>query len=164
MENVRKIHVNGLENTIINKEISIGYKKTKTKTRIKAKRNKKINYITYLSYANICLILFLIVSLVVGYTNSLAISSENNILEETIDGLSIEVNSLNEIVTPFNSKNRIEKIAQERLGMVYPSNNDIAKLESSTEEKLVSLKDFEIESNLSDNSNSIFTVITNIFR
>ncbi|MCT1795595.1 hypothetical protein [Helcococcus kunzii] len=158
MEGLKRIQTNSLNRT---RAISLPEEKRKSKVRAKS-----INYgKMFRSFAivNTCLIVLLIVLLSVGYTDLLSISSNNSILESKNNELSVEVSSLKEIVAPFNSDKRIESIAKSRLDMVYPSSEDIAKVEENNEEKLISINDFTVDSQ-ENNSNSIFTVLTNFFR
>ncbi|WP_282926807.1 hypothetical protein [Helcococcus kunzii] len=158
MEGLKRIQTNSLNST---RAISLPEEKRKSKARAKS-----INYgkmFRNFAIVNTCLIVLLIVLLSVGYTDLLSISSNNSILESKNNELSVEVSSLKEIVAPFNSDKRIESIAKSRLDMVYPSSEDIAKVEENNEEKLISINDFTVDSQ-ENNSNSIFTVLTNFFR
>lgn len=158
MEGLKRIQTNSLNRT---RAISLPEEKRKSKVRAKS-----INYgkmFRNFAIVNTCLIVLLIVLLSVGYTDLLSISSNNSILESKNNELSVEVSSLKEIVAPFNSDKRIESIAKSRLDMVYPSSEDIAKVEENKEEKLISINDFTVDSQ-ENNSNSIFTVLTNFFR
>ncbi|EHR33987.1 hypothetical protein HMPREF9709_00923 [Helcococcus kunzii ATCC 51366] len=158
MEGLKRIQTNSLNRT---RAISLPEEKRKSKV-----RSKSINYgkmFRNFAIVNTCLIVLLIVLLSVGYTDLLSISSNNSILESKNNELSVEVSSLKEIVAPFNSDKRIESIAKSRLDMVYPSSEDIAKVEENNEEKLISINDFTVDSQ-ENNSNSIFTVLTNFFR
>lgn len=158
MEGLKRIQTNSLNRT---RAISLPEEKRKSKARAKS-----INYgkmFRNFAIVNTCLIVLLIVLLSVGYTDLLSISSNNSILESKNNELSVELSSLKEIVAPFNSDKRIESIAKSRLDMVYPSSEDIAKVEENNEEKLISINDFTVDSQ-ENNSNSIFTVLTNFFR
>ncbi|MFL8968634.1 hypothetical protein ACKA04_01045 [Helcococcus kunzii] len=158
MEGLKRIQTNSLNST---RAISLPEEKRKSKVRAKS-----INYgkmFRNFAIVNTCLIVLLIVLLSVGYTDLLSISSNNSILESKNNELSVEVSSLKEIVAPFNSDKRIESIAKSRLDMVYPISEDIAKVEENNEEKLISINDFTVDSQ-ENNSNSIFTVLTNFFR
>lgn len=157
MEGLKKIQTNSFNSSA--RSISLPRKRSNTKMRSLNIEKMFRNF----AILNTCLIFILIVVLSVGYTDLLSLSSSNSILEDTNNELAVEVNSLNEILTPFNSDKRIESIAKSRLDMVYPSGDDIAKTDNSNEEKLVSLNDFTVDSK-ENNSNSIITVLTNFFR
>lgn len=158
MEGLKRIQTNSLDSS---RAISLPIKKSRTKVKTRSLNYNKM--FRNFAIINTCLIVLLIVLLSVGYTDLLNISSNNSILESKNNELSIEVSSLNEIIAPFNSDKRIESIAKSRLDMVYPSKNDIAKVEDNKEEKIISINDFTVDSQ-ENNSNSIFTVLTNLFR
>lgn len=137
--------------------------RNRSKSKIKTK-SVTINFTRLrknLIILNTCIIVLLFILLGVGYSEQVEMSSDNLILQNNISDLSTQVNSLDQIAQSYNSSNRVEKIAQSSLNMIYPSDEDIVKTKNNNE-KLITLNDFLIEEQV-NNSKSIYTVLTNMF-
>lgn len=105
------------------------------RTRRKAlSRNRSIALKKYFILTLVISSFILLLSLVVGYTKMVNINSE--ILVKKIENSEIEmtISEIEKEMEPYISNKRIEQIASSRLGMIYPSSDNIVKIDSADSE------------------------------
>lgn len=103
----------------------------------------------------------LIILMVLGYTKMVSINSDVRIIQNENEELKLAIDALKVEIKPYVAKDRIENIASKRLGMVYPTENNIVKLESTTNQKAVAVE--APKENL-DKKNSLLSFIGKILR
>lgn len=104
--------------------------KTKAKSKAKSKADS-IKKVFVISASFVSFIL--IISIVLGYTEMVSINSNNKILQYENENLKLTIDSLELKLEPYASKERIEKIASNRLNMIYPKSTNVVKLEKKEE-------------------------------
>lgn len=105
------------------------------RTRRKAlSRNRSIALKKYFILTLVISSFILLLSLVVGYTKMVNINSE--ILVKKIENSEIEmtISEIEKEMEPYISNKRIEQIASSRLSMIYPSSDNIVKIDSADSE------------------------------
>lgn len=136
---------------------------TRENSRKKISRRSKFIYYSNMKKViisiNACITLALIILLSVGYTDMLSISSNNLILNSSNEELQIELSSIQEILENSNSDKKIEKIAISRLGMIYPTDENIVKLDKENKDTQVGFNSEDTEEN-----KSIISELTDLFR
>ncbi len=110
---------------------------------------------------NIILSVILIISMIVSYTDMVSISSSIVVMEQDNEDLSTQLSSLENTIKPYSSQNRIEKIAKNRLGMVYPTKENIVEIKSDG--KSLSIDKKESKVGLAE-SGAILSYISNLYR
>ncbi|MDO4605590.1 MAG: hypothetical protein Q4B23_06405 [Helcococcus sp.] len=139
--------------------------KPNTRENSRKKISKRSKFIYYSNMKkviisiNACITLALIILLSVGYTDMLSISSNNLILNSSNEELQIELSSIQEILENSNSDKKIEKIAISRLGMIYPTDENIVKLDKENKDTQVGFNSEDTEEN-----KSIISELTDLFR
>lgn len=154
MENLRELKVNSMITSI-------------RRVRVKSKRKVKINFETLkynMMFINVIFSVVLFFTLIAGYSEMVHISSNNLVMQSKLDALEVDQNSLKNIAAPLQNKKRIEAIAKSRLDMIYPNKDNIVKVDSMGSDKKLVLSDFDLKRKSNSNTNSILSIITNIFR
>lgn len=77
------------------------------------------------------LVFILLLNVVMGYTQMVAINSDIRIMHNENESLEKTINNLEIEMAPFITTDRIEKIALNRLGMIYPTEENIVKMQDN---------------------------------
>lgn len=158
MEDIRNIELNNFGKEISSKK-RISRKKIKAKTKI-----YRINYVKVkknIIGLNIFISIALSILLAGEYSEMVKLSSDNLVKEDMIIDSNVQLNSLENMILESQSKNRIEKIAKNRLNMIYPTEESYVKLDSN--QKIVDLNDLKTK-NDKIALNSIESTLNKIFR
>lgn len=126
------------------------------------KRQKYLSLKKKLIGINICATILLIMMLVVGYSEMVGINSNKNIISAENNDYKIEINSLEDIVTPYRSTERIRSIATTKLEMVVPKSEHIVKLEDKGIK--VEASHLDGKSKWQNSKTNVFSIFSNIFR
>lgn len=157
MENVRELKVTTFNDVKDNVKVEI-----KTKKKIKV---NKVKFMRFWFYLNLIFIFALVTITTVDNTKMVNISSDNLIAKNMIGELELELTNLENTIKPYLDEQRIEKIAKERLDMIYPNDSNLVELKSETGTKVLKLEKFSTVKESENNSiTSMFSIITNIFR
>lgn len=132
MEALNNNKIESLQNDIYINPYTNSQNRTRSKSRAKARVNFYKAKVYFILSASIISSL-LILSVVLGYTEMVAINSNNKLVQAENEDLKLAIDSLELKLSPFASKERIEKIASTRLGMVYPGTTNIVIIEKSSE-------------------------------
>lgn len=158
MEDIRNIELNNFGKEISSKK-RISRKKIKAKTKI-----YRINYVKVkknIIGLNIFISIALTILLAGEYSEMVKLSSDNLVKEDIIIDSNVQLNSLENMILESQSKNRIEKIAKNRLNMIYPTEESYVKLDSN--QKIVDLNDLKTK-NDKIALKSIESTLNKIFR
>lgn len=158
MEDIRNIELNNFGKEISSKK-RISRKKIKAKTKI-----YRINYVKVkknIIGLNIFISIALTILLAGEYSEMVKLSSDNLVKEDMIIDSNVQLNSLENMILESQSKNRIEKIAKNRLNMIYPTEESYVKLDSN--QKIVDLNDLKTK-NDKIALKSIESTLNKIFR
>lgn len=113
-------------------------KSSEATIRNKRKKNEKRNAVKLMA------VTLLAIFVLVGMRSTAArIQYENNILEEKNAYLQAEIDSLNSQIVEETKVTKIEKVATEQYGMVYPTSDNCVRLsaeESETEDLAVVIR------------------------
>lgn len=117
-----------MENTNIYSNV-----RTLHRRRSRTLSNKKVKELSIkrIVAVNIIASLILIIMIAMSYTEMVSISSNINIINMDNEDLKSEISSLEKTLKPLVSSNRIEKIALNKLGLIYPGDSSVVKLENS---------------------------------
>ncbi|MDO5026225.1 MAG: hypothetical protein Q4E50_00175 [Tissierellia bacterium] len=149
MEALNKNNLNAFQNEACLDSCREELKDTNTKI----KSRVKLNFYKAQRYFILCASIIssiLILNVVLGYTEMVSINSSNKLVQGENEDLQLLVDSLELKLSPYISKERIEKIASNRLDMVYPDSTNIVMLEK--EGKKVSYIDQEGQKEAEDKS------------
>lgn len=127
MEALNNKSLDDLRDGIYSNSYDNGINKTKVRTKSRSKINvcklKK-----YLTLSSSMFTLILIIYMVLGYTEMVAINSNNKLIQYENENLQLTIDELEIKLKPFANKERIEKIASSRLQMIYPKSTNIVKI------------------------------------
>lgn len=137
-----------IENQIEQKTVA------KTKSKVKPISMFWINTLISLS---VVMIIFLSIFYFLGYTTMVRIKSDIKVMDGQNKELDLAINDLQIQLKPYTDKARVETIATKRLGMIYPSTNEIVKIKSS-----VSTAN-HVDINVEEDSNFLFSLLNKIF-
>lgn len=101
----------------------------------------------------------LILYMVLGYTEMVSINSDRKVLEGEIKSLELTIDSLELKLDPYTSRKRVEQIATNRLGMTYPTEKNIVRINNSKNEKQLIAEEVEEQG-----TNSLLSYLTEIIR
>lgn len=140
-------------------ELTLDQTKLKNKTRQKEKRKELVRSIqkSYILGA-VFLSFFLIIYMALSYTEMVALESKVKVTSNENTDILLAIDTLELQIKPYLNERRIEQIALKRLGMVYPNENQIVKLNKPIEDMTAS--DLN---ETSPNTNSLLSFISSIF-
>ena len=159
MENLRDIQFD----SGILQESSLSRRSTRINKRAKAKiRNKNALKIRILTTSIVLSLLFFL-QIQSSYTDMVNISSNNLIMKSNNDKLLVEVNNLEQYISPLMSEERIAKIAKSRLNMVIPEKDNIIEVANNDDANYVDLENNSADE-INEENKSVLSAITNMFR
>ncbi len=159
MENLRDIQFD----SGILQESSLSRRTTRINKRAKAKiRNKNALKIRILTTSIVLSLLFFL-QIQSSYTDMVNISSNNLIMKSNNDKLLVEVNNLEQYISPLMSEERIAKIAKSRLNMVIPEKDNIIEVANNDDANYVDLENNSADE-INEENKSVLSAITNMFR
>lgn len=164
MEDLRSIQLNNGFGTIESSRTISKSRKRRLRAKSKTKRLNFDKFKKNIIAFNVIMSIVLIVLLAASYSEMVTISSDNLIMEQRIADLEINLNSIENIAMKTNSENRIRKIASSRLDMVIPTSENMVAIEKNNAEKIVDLDKQNIQTASTNESNSVFSIITDILR
>lgn len=159
MENLRDIQFD----SGILQESSLSRRTTRINKRAKAKIRNKNALKTRILTTSIVLSLLFFLQIQSSYTDMVNISSNNLIMKSNNDKLLVEVNNLEQYISPLMSEERIAKIAKSRLNMVIPEKDNIIEVANNDDANYVDLENNSADE-INEENKSVLSAITNMFR
>lgn len=119
-----------------------------SKKKSHAKSKAKFNIYEFKKYfvlSSSIVSLILIITMVLGYTEMVEINSNNKLIQYENENLQLTIDALEIKLKPYANKERIEKIASNRLGMIYPKNSNIVRLKTKPSNEKVDVAKEDLE-------------------
>lgn len=155
MENIKSLNMERQYDNLHKKEKIISSERI-------AKRKKYLTIKKKIIVINICATIILIMMFIVGYAEMVGINSNKNVITAENKDYKIEINNLENIAKPYRSPERIRSLATSKLGMAFPKDEQIVKLENKGTS--VEIRDSKAESTTQNPKTNIFSIFSNIFR